>query len=47
MVEFGQDISFVALLITEMILELHLRGKPMLQTAIAHRPSTESAFLSL
>ena len=40
MLEFGQDISFVALVIIEMISELHLRGKPMLQHA--HRPSTGS-----
>ena len=31
MLEFGQDISFVALVIIEMISELHLRGKPMLR----------------
>ena len=29
MLEFGQDISFVALVIIEMISELHLRGKLM------------------
>ena len=37
MLEFGQDLSFVALVIIEMILELHLRGKPMLRHV--HRPS--------
>ena len=37
MLEFGQDISFVALVIIEMISELHLRGKPMLRHV--HRPS--------
>ena len=37
MLEFGQDISFVALVITEMISELQLRGKPMLRHV--HRPS--------
>ena len=31
MLEFGQDISFVALVIIEMISELHLRGTPMLR----------------
>ena len=30
MLEFGQDISFVALVIIEIILELHLRGEAML-----------------
>ena len=30
MLEFGQDISFVALVIIEMISELHLGGKLML-----------------
>ena len=29
MLEFGQDISFVALVITKMISELHLGGKLM------------------
>ena len=29
MLEFGQDISFVALVIIEMISELHLGGKLM------------------
>ena len=42
MLEFGQDISFVALVIIEIISELHLRGKPMLRHV--HRPSTGSAF---
>ena len=37
MLEFGQDISFVALVIIEMILELDLRGKPRLRHV--HRPS--------
>ena len=37
MLEFGQDISFVALVIIEMISELHLRGKPMLRHV--RRPS--------
>ena len=37
MLEFGQDISFVALVIIEMISELHLRGKPRLRHV--HRPS--------
>ena len=42
MLEFGQDISFLALVIIEIISELHLRGKPMLRHV--HRPSTGSAF---
>ena len=37
MLEFGQDISFVAHAIIELISELHLRGKPMLRHV--HRPS--------
>ena len=37
MLEFGQDISFVALVIIEIISELHLRGKPMLRHV--RRPS--------
>ena len=37
MLEFGQDISFVALVIIEIISELYLRGKPMLRHV--HRPS--------
>ena len=39
MLEFGQDISFVALVIIEMISELHLRGKPMLRHV--RRPSAK------
>ena len=37
MLEFGQDISFVALVIKEMTSDLHLDGKPMLPHI--HRPS--------
>ena len=37
MLEFGQDISFVALVIKEMTSDLHFGGKPMLRPI--HRPS--------
>ena len=39
MLEFGQDITFVALVIIEMISELHLRWKPRLRHV--HRPSAK------
>ena len=38
MLEFGQDISFVALVITGMILDLHLGGKLMSRPVQAIRP---------
>ena len=38
MLEFGQDISFVALVIIRMISDLHLGGKPMLRPVQATWP---------
>ena len=39
MVEFGQDISFVALVIVGMITDLHLAGKPMFRPVQATWPT--------
>ena len=38
MVEFGQDISFVVLVIVGMITDLHLGGKPILRPVQATWP---------
>ena len=46
MLEFGQDISFVALVIIEMILELHLRGKPMLRHVRRRSPKYRERLFS-
>ena len=39
MLEFGQDISFVALVIVGMITDLHLVGKPMFRPVQATWPT--------
>ena len=44
--EFGHHISFVALVITEMISELHLRGKAMLRPVRHPSPKYRERLLS-
>ena len=45
-VEFGQDISFVACVIIELISELHLRVKPMLRPVRRPSPNYRERLLS-
>ena len=47
MLEFGQDISFVALVIIRMISDLHLGGKPMLRPVQATWPKYPQRLFSL
>ena len=47
MLEFGQDISFVALVIIRMISDLHLGGKPMLRPVQATWPKYPQHLFSL
>ena len=48
MLEFGQYISFVALVIVGMIIDLHLGGKPMLRPVQATWPKyPERCFYSV
>ena len=46
MLEFGQDISFVALVIKEMTSDLHLDGKPMLRHVHLPSPKYRERLLS-
>ena len=46
MLEFGQDISFVALVIVGMITDLHLAGKPMFDLSRLHGQRTRSTVFS-
>ena len=47
MLEFGQDISFVALVIVGMITDLHLGGNPYCDLSRLHGQSTRSAVFTL
>ena len=47
MLEFGQDISFVALVIIRMISDLHLGGKPMSQLVQATWPKYLFSFVTM
>ena len=47
MLEFGQDISFVALVIIRMISDLHLGGKPMSRLVQATWPKYLFSFVTM
>ena len=47
MLECGQDISFVALVIVGMIIDLHLGGNPCCDLSRLHGLSTRSVFFSM
>ena len=46
MLEFGQDISFVALVVIRMISDLHLGGKPMSRLVQATWPKYPNCLFS-